>query len=990
MSNELAELQREFRALWDGVYPGQTATEEHFVEWLKNKRIDARDDWRRLRRRIVQEGLKTDRQAKETAYLREKYARYFVHLGIAAADDKGRTMPWDDARERNTTKHPKDEDAARCPQPHCRRPVSATHTLLENLAAPLCGVCGCKLSARQIQREKSTHGVLVRCGQCKHDLCIDCGRGWDERACGTCERTVGLPPTDKLAATSTFSCWACGEGQEERRLYKRADQKAKGVQKDAFRCGGCETHICIGCGKPADYPFDPDYGFVRNLWYKFVDGYWDPPEQHSGFEKYLRRERRLGIPQFRVEDLYTPAHKIDVDNQDLSLYKNILWDQEEDAREVAARIKREREKNSSTYSLKLDERLYGMEDHKPQRGWRGTLVPDSPDYGLRTVDFGRQVPPPEGYDDLWYAENNKRVYEMTYGWAGKYFGQKDFPRTYDGKTWLAGLGEQFLQYANLVAHEDSFFGPLDGPFRHDGWEHILRDKENRKWLIVAIVAQIIEKKIFVELLFGATPEQRKELDEQDSKNLDHDGYRRGVARCSSINFMMGNKVVPDDFWKKIDELTSYTATILEPLYAITNLMTDRVQPAKVKQYGDARAGQNAYMYAELHYLLAHAGYLAVCMRRSTSVFHFLSATPGARMDYPTETQASYEQYRLSKEEAERLDEERTEREKAEYQALRLKTGVEPAELEALDQRHRLARHHRLRGAKVKFAVWPMITRYRAENVGKPARPRGRPPGVARDKWARPSDHNVESGEGQRVVEIGRCTVIYYQGVIYPRNDLPPMVFEYDGLPLLTYLALQAPQQTMRSWRDVGRLRFAARVLVAALLGAAYARRGWVRDHWRDLAHFVAALPAAYALFTALSNTRHVRGAVSKWGRTLAGLGLGLALPFIAYLWSNDLARLMTNVLRALLESVPRELTTEKFKFAALPLVAGLAAPQTRGLTSTVIYGLAFCWLLLWLYTSFLPYIVAQLDGFANEAAVRLGLPWANLASRHLVGKVVIG
>lgn len=526
MSNELFELQREFRALWDGVYTGQTATEEHFVEWLKNKRTDARDDWRRLRRRIVQEGLNADRQAKETAFLKEKYARYYVHLGIATADDKGRTMPWDDARERNTTKHPKDEVAARCPQPHCRRPVSATYTLLEDLVPPLCGVCGCTLSLKQIQREKSTHGVLVRCGKCKHDLCIDCGRGWEERACGACARTVGLPPTDKLAACSTFSCWACGKDQEERRLYKRADQKAKGVKKDAFRCDGCETHICIECGKPADYPFDPDYGLVRNLWYKFVDNYWDPPEQHSGFEKYLRRERRLGIPQFRVEDLYTAPHKIDVDNQDISLYKYIIWDparQEEEAKKVAARIEKEREKNSSTYSLKLEDRLYGIDDVKPGRGRRE--VPESPgtDYGLRTVDFGRQVPPPEGYDDLWYAENNKRVYGMTVTWADKFFGKKDFPRTYDGKTWLSGLGEQFLQYANLVAHEDAFFGPLETPFRHDGWEHILRDKQNRTWLIVAIVAQIIEKKIFVELLFGATPEQRKELDDQDSKNLEHDG-----------------------------------------------------------------------------------------------------------------------------------------------------------------------------------------------------------------------------------------------------------------------------------------------------------------------------------------------------------------------------------------------------------------------------------------------------------------------------------
>ncbi|KAF7537218.1 hypothetical protein G7054_g3921 [Neopestalotiopsis clavispora] len=1007
MSNERAELQREFKAYWaDNTNP---FVDQDLIVWLQDRRTDARDDWRRLRRRVAQEGLNAERQALEEGFLAQKYNRYYGPVGIPAVD--GKRSPWDDARERNTTRHPDDDNAAVCPIVHCQRPMPTSGSSLEGRVPPQCGVCGTNLSERKLARERSKSGLLFYCDNCGHDICIHCGRSWIERRCECCERVVGVPPTEKLAGTSMFCCWVCEADQTERRLQKKHEQDEKGGEKDSFKCGQCHTSICLECGKPSTFPFAPDYGLVRNLWYK-----------------YLRRERRLGIPQFDLEDLYTPAHAIEDDkDDDMTLYDGVApkrikkktaeeeeeekngedkkKDEKEKTKEEKEKEKeKEKDKETSKDSKKTQptrKSLYDTEGtYSSGYGiYYGMIQPKKPKpptatykhaYKVRRVDFGLEMPPPQGFDDFWYAENNKRLYNMATEWSEKFFAKKEFPVRYDGKTWLSGLNEQFINYANIVAHEDPFFGPFDG-YRHDGWEYMLKDRSNRKWLIVSVLAQIIEKKIFVELLFGATPDQAKKLDEQDSEFLDHDGYRRAAARSQLINLMMGRRVVPHNFYQKVDELTSYTAKIFQDIFAITNLLDDGYRPrprtagAKNK-FNVARESDIAFMYAELHYIISHAAYLAVCMRRSASVFHILSATPAARMDYPIESQANYDLYKLSKDEADRLEKARSQADKDQLRALKLQPTATYQDIAALEREQRLLAHHRLRGAKVKFAVWPMITRYRAENVGNPV-VRGKVPYHLRAKdWTPPTADQVEGGEGQRVVEIGKCVVVYYQGVIYPRNDLPSVVFEEDGRSLLTYLAMERSGQTTERWRRISRARFAARLLGLALLASAYAQRDWVAERWVDIVRFGLALPVAYTLTTFLtSGAPRLRHATLSLARVsyMACLVLLVVPPLTAYLRSPDLARLGNDLSRYLAEGGPSRTTM------AIVTAIGLGLRQTRTLTSTMLYGSALFWALWWCYTTALPQIVAQLDQLATIAAIRMNLPWAGTTPPYVMGKVVV-
>jgi hypothetical protein len=508
-------LQREFKA-----YRGtrsSIAGSQDFIDWLHTRREDAINDWRRLQKRVSIEQLKTDRQAKEIEFLEDKYGRYFRQIGIEFLDNHA-IAPWNDPKEKHTKKHPRDDDTRKCYQPQCQRPLPASGSSLD-CVPPQCGICAAGIDAKQLAKSISDGSTLYKCAACGNDICISCGRGFHERQCRTCQKVVGVPPSAKLAQSSKFCCWACESDQEARRQEKLVSARRKGQQRDSFRCGECTTAICVECAKPVTYKFDPDYGFIRNWWYKFVDNIWDPPELHGGFEKYLRRESRMGIPQFNLEDLYVPGYKVDPNNNDMSLYENVAPPKSNPQDGIL--VGESQNDLDGTQVQASNTKRHYAHDVVRQKEIK-KIAYRHRDCMIRRVEFGLVVPPPQGYDDSWYAENNRRLYDMAANWSETYFSRKNFPEKYNGKTWLLDLNEQFVQYANIVAHEDPFFGPrFDG--RPDGWEHILRDRMNRKWLVVGILAQIIEKKIFVELLFGATPEQAKQLEKQDRDNITKDG-----------------------------------------------------------------------------------------------------------------------------------------------------------------------------------------------------------------------------------------------------------------------------------------------------------------------------------------------------------------------------------------------------------------------------------------------------------------------------------
>ena len=97
---------------------------------------------------------------------------------------------------------------------------------------------------------------------------------------------------------------------------------------------------------------------------------------------------------------------------------------------------------------------------------------------------------------------------------------------------------------------------------------------------------------------------------------------------------MEGRLIPRDFWICVDDLTAKTVKVLLPLYNVFK----EAFPNHAKREGyrlDA-------FQQQLHAIISYAGLIQVCMAISPSIFHFLSATPGARMDYEVEEQADSE------------------------------------------------------------------------------------------------------------------------------------------------------------------------------------------------------------------------------------------------------------------------------------------------------------------------------------------------------------
>lgn len=429
------------------------------------------------------------------------------------------------------------------------------------------------------------------------------------------------------------------------------------------------------------------------------------------------------------------------------------------------------------------------------------------------------------------------------------------------------------------------------------------------------------------------------------------GYARAAARSQSINLILGRKVVPDNFYQKVDELTAYVANIFQDIFALTQVFDDGDSGAIIdNDFKRSRENRIGFMYSELHFIIAHAAYFAVCMRRSSSIFHILSATPAARMDYPIESQACYELYKLSKEEAERREKIKTAEAKVSLEALKT-AGATPEEIAAETKNRRIAAHYRMRGAKVKFAVWPMITRYIAENIGirlvhsKSFSGLNHRPNPA--LLAPPTQDDIEGGEGQRIVEIGKCIVIYYQGIIYPKPFKAGEAFESDGLPLLAYLESEKPHQSTATWQKISRRRFLLRCLAVAMFAISYGSRSWFWEQLVITRSLVFISIATYLLFCIWTGYERIHNCIRNVLYTLMLSTTAKELHrSVMYLGNKEFSWLRGVHSYSIVDSPWKCGGT-----LAVLAIAGIVVPRSRNTIFTGLYGTLVSCGIWWLYNN---------------------------------------
>ncbi|OTA68323.1 hypothetical protein K449DRAFT_461186 [Hypoxylon sp. EC38] len=361
---------------------------------------------------------------------------------------------------------------------------------------------------------------------------------------------------------------------------------------------------------------------------------------------------------------------------------------------------------------------------------------------------------PKDYDDDFYKTHLDNLYHLTVEFATKWFDGNISLAYIQGRTeeasgqiWASNLTPQFTQYARLVAHED-----LD----HQGWPTTLNNPVHRRWFIVGILAQIMETRIFNELLFGANKEIEEELQRQDLKFLDKEGYGRKTVRSIISGYDVQGRLLPHDFWPQVDDLAARTVKIFLPLLNVLKLVR-----------GDTRADYSLASFTqEIHSILSYAGMIQVCMAVSPSIFHFLSATPGARMDWSLEHQADMRPYRESKAYWAEQDKYWKEYVTAAMQGKStVNRSGQTIQIPKDQKEYNEMDYHRIRGAKIRYAVFPKVTRYRPHNAGKGIP--DEPDQVRGSHW----EEQRTDVEGQMVVDLSKCVVVYYQGLIYPEDGL---------------------------------------------------------------------------------------------------------------------------------------------------------------------------------------------------------------------------
>lgn len=258
----------------------------------------------------------------------------------------------------------------------------------------------------------------------------------------------------------------------------------------------------------------------------------------------------------------------------------------------------------------------------------------------------------------------------------------------------------------------------------------------------------------------------------DHANPCRTGFIRKEGRRQIARLALERGLVPENFWDAVDDLAGQTVLVFQPLFMLMTLGRRRTV-----------GHDGPVFWQEVHTILAMAGYFQVCMAVSPSIFHVLSASPGARFQWGEEAHADQDIYEASKafhgsHNTRWAILARHSADNKSDSANRLLKSVEDPlavsgymPLPRSDGEYRSMDHQRRRGGKVMYAVFPKLTRYAAENVGQTF----------------PSDRRAtsqalrEGGEGMRIKILSKCMVVYYQGLVHSPAD------QTDGVPLDDHL-----------------------------------------------------------------------------------------------------------------------------------------------------------------------------------------------------------
>lgn len=299
---------------------------------------------------------------------------------------------------------------------------------------------------------------------------------------------------------------------------------------DIIQCRQCLSAICTNCGviKPTS---------AQKYWRQITAAFdTTAVEKPTGSTPFRKAAHRKGFTERCLTDVYAPLcvddfffttatthpEKIKEEDAEGDLISipgtTMLFRADQSSEEIEEAIEKERDMKQ-LYELRantcgFDSDSCNSNNKDEPRGRQIARIDFTPMHDSNP-------------SDRWFSLRNRELYEESARFCARWFGDVDFPADYQGSAWLEDYGEQFVQYTNLVAAEDRLVA---------GWETMMKLGKHRKWLVMGVLSQIMEKKIHSELLFGASEAENAELEKQDSMFLAADGMC--MRAYSSLPFML--------------------------------------------------------------------------------------------------------------------------------------------------------------------------------------------------------------------------------------------------------------------------------------------------------------------------------------------------------------------------------------------------------------------------------------------------------------------
>lgn len=177
--------------------------------------------------------------------------------------------------------------------------------------------------------------------------------------------------------------------------------------------------------------------------------------------------------------------------------------------------KRQRQENTAVNAHESTiENLRPRKKSKIRSGATQHILKDLKTLQPQPLQYMFEGHPREDRSDEWFIKSFDGLYQRIFNFSHDYFGLHDLDQGEFFQPWAVGMTPEFIRHVEEVAVAD----PADG-----GWDALLRSTIQRRQLITAIIARILEIHVFGADLWGADAQEKELLLGLERALLDSDG-----------------------------------------------------------------------------------------------------------------------------------------------------------------------------------------------------------------------------------------------------------------------------------------------------------------------------------------------------------------------------------------------------------------------------------------------------------------------------------